>query len=378
MMKSTLTLVLCALALVFMTTPARAQDNCEITSTCPPKTPRRTPPPPPPPPPDPCNASWQRADRSGTIANYETFLRSCPRHSRAPAARKRVAVLRCDAQYATALRAGTESAMQGFVNACGDHPKADDARIRMATLRCDEQWQTASLGRTLDGFESFTRSCATHARFADARGFITAIRANPLDIKGLPASTIPIPREGLSAENRTMASKCDGGDAFMCGKVGYAFDTGQGAPKTPRWAKGLYVRACAAGNTISCANLGILLYTDTGEGRDRSRAAILAQQSCDLGGKTGCTLLGFIHEKGEVFPFDARKAIAFYEQACDQGKTGGHDVGCLYAARWYEGGYAPIAKDPAKALQLVNAGLKLNPNNADLTALANKLRTSSR
>ncbi len=370
-----LALLIAALALGFLAAvPAQAQDNCEVTSTCKPKPPRQTPPPPPPP--DPCNANWQRAERSGTIASYDQFLRTCSRHTKAPTARRRIAGLRCDAQYETASRVGTESVLQGFINACGNHPKVPAAQTQITTLRCEGQWQTALADQTLDGFENFTRTCPNSGRITEARGAIARIRANPLDIKGLPARSTLIPRDGLSADNKAAATKCEGGDAVACSRLGYSFDLNEGAPKSPAWAKALYARGCAGNSAIACANLGIFLDTASGRERDLARSAIFAQKGCELGAKHGCVSMGIFHEAGKPLAYDLSKAVSFYEQGCDQGKTGGSALGCLYAARFYDTGRAPIARNPAKALQLALDGLKLEPTNADLIALRDRLRPS--
>jgi len=314
---------------------AEAQ-SCKVKPDLP-HCPKPTQPPPPPPPPPP--PLWRKAMRSDTAEGYENFATRCRRDVR-----------------------------------------VDDARKKASERRCDAQWQTAKRDQTLDGFEGFVKSCASHSEVSTARGRIEAIRTNPLDgIKGLYAPNIPIPRDGLSDGNKVQADKCKGGDGAACGDLGYRFRLGDGAPKDPIWEMTLYSRACALNNPYACGNIGIELGKKDGNLKDVARSIILKKIGCDLGAKHSCTSLGFYYESSESIDYgDKKRALVLFEAGCDQGKIDGHASGCWYAGEIYEIGFGDIIlKDHKKALQLAEAGLRLNPQEKAIVELRDRLRPAT-
>lgn len=287
------------------------------------------------PPPDPCDGLWRKAVRSDTAEGYENFATRCRRDVR-----------------------------------------VDDARQKAAERRCDAQWQTAKSHQTLDGFEGFVKSCASHSEVSTARGRIEAIRTNPLDgIVGLPAAGTSIPRDGLSDTNKVIAAKCEGGDANSCSNLGVFFGEGNGAPKDELWSTALFVRSCATNDAYGCGNLGSNLNNGGGVKIDLARSTILKERGCKAGAAFSCTNMGISYQYGYGIERNPAQALVFFEKGCGQGKSGGDALGCLYAAQFFEKGIVSIIeKDAAKALQLAEAGLKLDPKEAKLIALRDRLR----
>jgi TPR repeat protein len=279
-----------------------------------------------------------------------------------------------------AARTDTAEAYEAFAIRCPRHKRFDDAKQMAVTRRCDTQWQDASNKQTLDGFEAFVETCAIHVELSAARGRIAAIRTKPLDgISGVYSPNIPVPRDRLSDSNKVQANKCEGGDGLACGDLGYRFRLGDGAPKDPSWEITLYSRACALNDPYACGNIGIELGNKDSKIKDISRSAILKKIGCDLGARHACTSLGVYHaEIGNIDNGGARLALKLFEEGCDQGKINGDANGCFYASIRYEAGLgASIARDTKKALQLAEAGLRLDPKYKAIVELRDRLRPAT-
>jgi hypothetical protein len=328
---------------VLLAVPAIAQP-CEVLGTCPRPTPAPRPPATPSPRPpaqpatprvDPCVALWRTANSSGTIAAYENFISRCPRHSQVPTARRQI-----------------------------------------TTLRCNADWARADFDRTLDGYLAFERHCANHREIATARTRIAAIRAAPWDGAGLPALDAAIPRAGLAQEQVRLANSCVNGQMAACTNLGLAFSRGAGAPQDRQWSAALYARACAGGEPTGCANLGSFFnsVSGSGDGNDYARAVTLYERACNANARFACTGLGGMFHAGRGVEENHVTEIEYYVRGCNEGNPGGDAVGCLAAGRSFERGTPGARRDLARALQLAEMGLRLQPVNAELIALRDRLR----
>ena len=251
------------------------------------------------------------------------------------------------------------------------------AKESAAKLRCNAQWQTAAQEGTLDGFDGFVRTCAEHVEAPTARNRAASIRANPLDIPGLPVAGTPIPREGLSADILHYANSCESGNADICSYLGHQFRIGKNVPQNQTWAAALFVRACASNKSNGCASLGHALAVGNGVRKDYARAIIFDQRGCEGGALFACYNWGIEYYNGDRVARNYETAVGLFERGCNAGKAGGHVDACKLAAEVYDEGLAPVVKNLAKALQLAEAGLRLEPNNESLNALKERLTPRS-
>lgn len=328
----------------------------------------------PPPAASACDTRWRNAGSANSIDAYEGFINACPGHRNAEVARLRASQIRCDARAKPSVAAGTTDALQSFVNACPGHL---DAPVARSILSCNQTYTDAKRGATLDGLTSYLKACPNHRLNSDAQRDIEQIRATPFAIAGLPAFGTAIPRNGLSAENQTRAGDCERGIAGSCSNLGYRFDVGDGAPKDATWASTLYNWACAKDDGYGCSNVANQLWNGYGVSRDYARASIMSQRGCEKGNSRGCQIWGLAFENGLGADRNPTIAAQLYERSCKEGKQGGDFWGCTSGARLYDRGSGTLARDPAKALSLAKAGLLLDPNNAELIGLRDRLSGSA-
>ena len=264
------------------------------------------------------------------------------------------------------------------------------AKERAAKLRCDAQWQTAAQEGTMDGFDGFVRTCAEHVEAPTARNRAAAIRADPLKFDGLPSirSFAPlepggkiyygIPKDGLSAENQRQLGLCEVNGSSACAYLGYQFQNGTGAPQNDSWAAALFVLACRNNHASGCGLLGYILTLGRGVRQDHARAVIFEQRGCEGGALFACSNWATRSLSGQGgLDKNYETAVNLYERACNAGNAGGIDLACKAAAEIYEIGPAPVVQNRARALQLAEAGLRLEPANSELKALRDRLRRSS-
>lgn len=320
-----------------------------------------------------CDTRWRNARSANSVDGYEGFATACPGHRNAGLARSRATQIRCDNRASTAISLGTTEALQGYINACPGHSEVPVVREVIAIQRCNQTYTDAKRGGTLDGLASYLKACPNHRLNSDAQRDIDQIRATPFVIPGLPAFGTAIPRNNLSSENQTRAGECERGIAGSCSNLGYRFDVGDGAPKDATWASTLYNWACAKDDGYGCSNVANQLWNGYGVSRDYARASIMSQRGCEKGNSRGCQIWGLAFENGLGADRNPTIAAQLYERSCKEGKQGGDFWGCTSGARLYDRGSGTLARDPAKALSLANAGLLLEPNNPELVGLRDRL-----
>lgn len=79
--------------------------------------------------------------------------------------------------------------------------------------------------------------------------------------------------------------------AHACIQLGYAQQTGLGAPRDTKQAKAYFEQYCAAGHQLACAHLGRYLVTTKGSETDRKQGETLLRSSCDAANGHGCLFL---------------------------------------------------------------------------------------
>lgn len=79
-------------------------------------------------------SGWREAERAGTVAAYQDYLRQFPAGAHSTEARERIAMLRDDEDWARAERIGSPEAWQRYLAMHPDGRHADPARRRLAAF----------------------------------------------------------------------------------------------------------------------------------------------------------------------------------------------------------------------------------------------------
>ncbi len=134
-----------------------------------------------------------------------------------------------------------------------------------------------------------------------------------------------------------------------CFDLGVLYETGQGPPADPAWARSLYEKACERGSVKGCNSLGLMWESGRGGTKDLERARELVTRACDGGHAKACfNVASQILTEGDSSPNAMARARSLYQRACD----GGVAEGCAaVAAFWVEGMGGP--RDVAKARTLL-------------------------
>lgn len=115
----------------------------------------------------------------------------------------------------------------------------------------------------------------------------------------------------------------DSATPAACGRLGWAYERGEGVPRDEGRAATLYARACEGGDAWACNQLAFLYDGGRGVPEDPARAAALHRRACEAGLARACSNLGFLHEKGRGAPADAAAAARWYERAAAAGDAEG-------------------------------------------------------
>jgi TPR repeat protein len=153
-----------------------------------------------------------------------------------------------------------------------------------------------------------------------------------------------------TAEERSVLlldARCEGGDAWACGRAGWKYEHGEGvASELPRAAQ-LYSRSCERGHAWGCYALGYAYGEGRGVVRDDAQAAALFRKGCDGGLMESCGQLARCLERGRGVPRDERAAVALFDTACQAGEA----WSCWQLGEAYASGRG-VARDAGRAAAL--------------------------
>ena len=246
------------------------------------------------------------------------------------------------------------------------------------SLKCEESYAKAAQLQNLSAMYTHLRTCSSHSTSDAARRDIATIEADPFfGLQLIPFGSRKIPRESLTVDAIAQVNSCEAGDAYACASIGYKFSQGKGAPRDSEWGATLFGWACIKGSANGCGNLAVHLVNGSGIERDNVRATLFKKKGCDGGALFACNLLAFDYRYGRYYGIDIdyRVAAELFEKACNDGKSGGYASGCLDAARMLSSEEIIFLYDFTRANALINAGLKIDPNNSGLLQLRDEINS---
>jgi ankyrin repeat protein len=120
-------------------------------------------------------------------------------------------------------------------------------------------------------------------------------------------------------------SECGAGWGWACGKAGWAFYEGEGAPKDPARALALFRTGCTTALTRdawSCGMAGIVYVEGTGVSSDPTEGARWLSKGCETADPSrddmqACDRLGLLAAEGRGVSKDVARARALFKKACD-------------------------------------------------------------
>lgn len=118
--------------------------------------------------------------------------------------------------------------------------------------------------------------------------------------------------------NAELQAGCEAGKAKDCGDLGQRYFTGSNTtPKNDKTAAALFQRACDGGDAFGCMKLAFAYSEGLGVKADDARAAKLAERGCNGGSARACAFLGAVYAQGGGgYPKDVRRAEELLRQAC--------------------------------------------------------------
>lgn len=136
---------------------------------------------------------------------------------------------------------------------------------------------------------------------------------------------------------------CDGGDAYSCRMLGFAYSDGEGVARDERKAAAFFQRGCDGKDGLACANLAAKYNDGLGVPKDEFKAVRLADLSCQYGSGVGCHIMAGVYLEGHPgYPKDLARAVDLYRDVCKDGK--GLEASCKKLDTL---GYARVAARPA-------------------------------
>lgn len=142
-------------------------------------------------------------------------------------------------------------------------------------------------------------------------------------------------------------ARCRAGDAWACGRVGWALENGEGVAKNPVRAATLYLRSCEGGHAWGCYALAYAYGQGDGVPRDDARAAALFRRGCDGGYTESCGQLARCIQRGRGVPKDEAAAVPLFDKACGAGEA----WSCWQLGEAYASGLG-VARDATRAAAL--------------------------
>jgi TPR repeat protein len=141
--------------------------------------------------------------------------------------------------------------------------------------------------------------------------------------------------------------RCEGGDAWACGRLGFAYEKGTGVPKDLVRSSQLYQQSCDGGHEWGCYALAYAYADGDGVAKDAARAVALFEKACDAKHLPACTQLAYRLEKAQGARRDDARAASLYERGCDADEA----WACWRLAEAYAAGRG-VGADPSRAATL--------------------------
>ena len=136
---------------------------------------------------------------------------------------------------------------------------------------------------------------------------------------------------------------CDGGDAYSCRMLGFAYSDGEGVARDERKAAAFFQRGCDGKDGLACANLAAKYNDGLGVPKDEFKAVRLADLSCQYGSGVGCHIMAGVYLEGHPgYPKDLARAVDLFREVCKGGT--GLEASCKKLDAL---GYARVAAKPA-------------------------------
>lgn len=119
----------------------------------------------------------------------------------------------------------------------------------------------------------------------------------------------------LSSETKALIAIADAGDADAQFRVGHAYDTGQGAPRSGENAMKYYLMAAEQGHAEAQNSVGSGLQAE----ERYSEALVWYERAAAQGHALATNNLAFLYDLGQGVKQDRRKGFELYSQAADLG-----------------------------------------------------------
>ena len=121
--------------------------------------------------------AWDEANRQGTIAAYEQFLRVHPTADEAGQARARLRALWEDKRWSNAAAINTIEGYKVFLSTDPDSKYAPEAKQRLSGMIADRDWKAARAANTAAALGAFLKDHGTSQYAAEARERFAALSA---------------------------------------------------------------------------------------------------------------------------------------------------------------------------------------------------------
>jgi len=131
----------------------------------------------------------------------------------------------------------------------------------------------------------------------------------------LAFSNIALADWTVSSDVKALIAKADAGDPDAQLRVGSAFDTGTGPPRSGKKAMKYYLMAAEQGNAEAQNSLGSTLQAK----KRYSEALVWYQRAADQGHALATNNLGLLYDLGMGVQQDRRKGFELYSKAADLG-----------------------------------------------------------
>ena len=120
-------------------------------------------------------------------------------------------------------------------------------------------------------------------------------------------------------------SECGAGYGWACGRAGWAYYKGEGAPEDDKRALPLFRKGCDGAltrNEWACGMAGVILVENRGVPGDPVEAARWLLKGCEpadpkRADEQACNRLGMLHAEGRGVAQDLARARALFKKACD-------------------------------------------------------------
>lgn len=183
----------------------------------------------------------------------------------------------------------------------------------------------------LDGRAGARQPAAAHSRLLRACDAGSGRGCNEAGFQKRDSTAVPGDLAGAASLFKRSCDELSNG--LGCTALGFAYERGQGVPRSAARAESFYRKACSMAEGLGCSNLGVLRRDGVVGPPDSAEAARLFGEGCKLGSGAACSNQGqlVLAGWGGRRP-DSAAGRALHRTACDAGSA----VGCRrlgYAVR---------------------------------------------